>query len=606
MTAEFVAEEGVLKGLVLTLADKDQWIIGRDPDLSDLVIEDPKASRRHLICRQTEDGIVIENLSETNPVRINDRSFTDPTLLQEGDKVTIGGTVFRFYEKRISDQTFSSEPDIYEPLSPFRDFSQEKSLAEDQIKVDLSGTTRFIFKVISGPNTGAEFALEEKKEYLIGTDTTLCDIVFYDLSVSREHAKLSVAADGEIYIEDLGSRNGVLIDRERISGKRMLSANTVVSIGTSSFLIIDKESPSHTIVAPAPILEAPQEIEEEISLEEPEVLQEQPEPVLAPAGVVAEKAVSKPLFSPGHFLIFLILAGLFALFAFGIISLFVSEEAPKVTKNYSKEIQEALKPFPAVKFTFNPSTGRLFLMGHLSTAVEKNELLYNLQGLCFIRGKDDNIVVDEAVWQEMNLLLAAQNEFQGVTMHSPAPGQFVLNGYLKTNKQAAALQDYINLHFTYLDRLESQVVVEEQILDETTARLMQAGFGGVTPSLANGELILTGYIGSNQGNPFQVLVCEFSQIPGIRTIRNLVVALSPERAVIDLNEKYPGRYQVMGYSKHCNININIVINGLILTRGDCIDGMKITSIQLNAVFLEKDGLKYKIEYNKCQLNSGSR
>jgi hypothetical protein len=53
----------------------------------------------------------------------------------------------------------------------------------------------------------------------------------------------------------------------------------------------------------------------------------------------------------------------------------------------------------------------------------------------------------------------------------------------------------------------------------------------------------------------------------------------------------------MGYSKKDGSNQFVVINGKILTLGDNLDGMIITSISPSLVVLEKDGLKFKINYN---------
>ncbi len=41
------------------------------PQECQLLIEDPLASRKHLICRTTEEGILVENLSTNNPVEVN-------------------------------------------------------------------------------------------------------------------------------------------------------------------------------------------------------------------------------------------------------------------------------------------------------------------------------------------------------------------------------------------------------------------------------------------------------------------------------------------------------------------------------------------------------
>ena len=67
----FIAEEGPLKDLVLNLEEGDEWIIGRDPDIVDFVLEDNAVSRKHARCYKTPEGIFIQNLSTTNPLEIN-------------------------------------------------------------------------------------------------------------------------------------------------------------------------------------------------------------------------------------------------------------------------------------------------------------------------------------------------------------------------------------------------------------------------------------------------------------------------------------------------------------------------------------------------------
>src|SRR5262245_4408953 len=99
MVAKLVVEEGDFKGLSLSLEDGDTWTIGRDPDECQLVIEDPLVSRKHLIARRSPEGIVVENLSETNPVLLNDEEMNEqPHLLQNGDTLKVGNEVLRFYE----------------------------------------------------------------------------------------------------------------------------------------------------------------------------------------------------------------------------------------------------------------------------------------------------------------------------------------------------------------------------------------------------------------------------------------------------------------------------------------------------------------------------
>ena len=452
--------------------------------------------------------------------------------------------------------------------------------------IDLTPSIRFLLKVIAGPNTGAEFVLDMGKEYLIGTEASSCDIVFHDLSVSREHARLYLSEKGELEIEDLSSRNGVLIDQEQIAGKVPLKPNLVVTLGTSAFFIVDREAPQETIVAPT--FEAPREV--------PEEREEVPEEEEA---VVALKEEEPKLLSkPGMSIYVSIVTGLAVLLAIGMISLFHTKELKTPPKDFMVEITEAVQNFPSIKYTYSPNSNRLFLVGHVATAIEKDELFYNLNALTFLKGVDDHIVNDEAVWQEMNILISKQKDFKGVSMHSPRPAVFVIAGYMKNEKQAADLTDWMNTHFNYLSLLENRVVVEEQVIDEVSSQLLHNGFGAVAVTFNTGELTLAGYVGSAQAYEFERLVHAFGQLPGVRQLQNFVVIVAPEQQVIDLNQRYPGRFKVTGYSKHGDVSINVVINGHILMRGDSLEGMTLSSIQPHAVFFEKDGLKYKLEYNK--------
>ncbi len=86
--------------------------------------------------------------------------------------------------------------------------------------------------------TGQE---NDGRRYEIGSDGLLigrsetCDVVFQDREVSRRHAYFYTDA-GVCWVEDLGSRNGTLVNGERIERLR-LSRGDVVSIGPSRFLL---------------------------------------------------------------------------------------------------------------------------------------------------------------------------------------------------------------------------------------------------------------------------------------------------------------------------------------------------------------------------------
>lgn len=480
---------------------------------------------------------------------------------------------------------------------------------DDDYFVDLSHISRFLLKVISGPNVGAEYSLDLDYEYLLGSDSSKCDIVFNDLSVSHQHAKLKIDHNGSVHIEDLSSRNGVVIEGNHIEKDSSITPDQFVGLGTTVFVIIDHQVPAETIVA-SPFLnmhefskEKEERNQEEAKSKTEEEKQQHAEEVDALVNEKVQEELikdkEKTFISMGSLIIALCMGGFAVLFGIGTASLFHSQEISLVPEaDYETDLEHIIHAFPGVKFTFNKNSGQLFLLGHVKNGIDKSELLYKLEALSFVKSVDDNIIDDEAVWQEMNIVLSKHLHLKGISMHSPEPGSFVIAGYVKTDEQLNELLEFLNLHFNYLSLLTNKVYVESEVVTHIKELLFRGGLTGLNVNFSVGDLTLTGYINNKDQDHYQDLLGELSQVAGVRNVKNFAVVLPLEEGVIDLSARYPNRYQVTGYSKHGDVNINIVINGKILMRGDTIDGMTITSIQANSVFLEKDGLTYKIDYNK--------
>lgn len=529
-----------------------------------------------------------------------------PEIKQEQKPLSSEG-VKENSEKKEDKLTFSIEDlfDFDDGIFPEVTSNLTTNDNNDDYFVDLSHVSRFLLKVISGPNIGAEYSLDLDHEYLLGSDSSKCDIVFNDLSVSHQHAKLKIDHDGILYIEDLSSRNGIVIEGNHIDKGSKITPDQFVGLGTTVFVIIDHQIPAETIVA-SPFLDMHEFNKEKNEEEHQEEIQESEEEkenleTLVNKRVKEElvKDKEKTFVSMGSLIIALCMAGFAILFGIGTASLFHSQEVVVVPEgDYEADLENTIGSFPGVKFTFNKNSGQLFLLGHVKNSIDKSELLYKLEALSFVKSIDDNIIDDESVWQEMNIILSKQLHLKGVSMHSPEPGDFVITGYVKTDEQLNELLEFLNLHFNYLSLLSNKVYVESDVISHIKELLFRCGLTGLNVDFATGELILTGYINNKDQDHFQQLLLDLSKVTGVRSVKNFAVVLPLEEGVIDLSSRYPNRYQVTGYSKHGDVNINIVINGKILMRGDTIDGMTITSIQANSVFLEKDGLKYKIDYNK--------
>jgi type III secretion system YscD/HrpQ family protein len=617
MAGKLVAEEGPLRELVLSFDEGDQWTIGRDPDACQLLVEDTSVSRQHLLCKRVTAGILVSNLSHSNPSLINDELLIEPRLLVQDDLVKIGNNTFRFYMETGA-QLYEEQPNgehavgnriqsatTSEPVSrdTFTDtiFDDDEDVAEKgnhhlaKINFDLLDTGRWLLKVISGPNSGAEFSMQTANSYVIGTDPNTCDIVFYDTSVSRRHARVTVNADDSLSIEDLSSRNGTRVDGETLEGKRPLAPQTIITIGTTAFVIYDREGEMQTLIAPLlPSIVKVLQKEDAIKTAEPvhaESTTKEAASDLKEAPVSAKTSTH----APGTFLIVGILIGLFTLAAIGISTLF-QEPPPVVEENVDtdKLLTEALVPFPAVKYSYNKAAGKVLLLGHVLTAIDRNQLLYNLQNLHFVKEIDDSgMIIDEYVWREANQLLSGNPKWQGINVHSPAAGQYVLTGYLQTRGQAEQVWEYMARNFPYIDMLENKIVVEEDVLNTVSGALRDKGLNNVSPQISVGELSLTGTAPADKFPVLEQEIASFKEMTGIRVVKNFVTESAHQESIVNISD----RYLVSG-SSLLDGNLSVIINGRILSHGDILDGMTITNIQSNHILLEKDGITYRIDYSK--------
>lgn len=78
-------------------------------------------------------------------------------------------------------------------------------------------------------------ALADSAAYQIGRDEGNA-IVLRDSQVSRRHAMVQKAADGRVYLTDLGSRNGTWLNRKRVTAPTVLGEGDLVMIGSSRLL----------------------------------------------------------------------------------------------------------------------------------------------------------------------------------------------------------------------------------------------------------------------------------------------------------------------------------------------------------------------------------
>lgn len=90
-------------------------------------------------------------------------------------------------------------------------------------------------KIIVGPSKGETIRLEEPTVMTLGRDPA-SDYVLPAPNASRNHAELKW--DGQrLIVEDLGSRNGIYVNANRVEESCVLGSGDVVELGGSVFSV---------------------------------------------------------------------------------------------------------------------------------------------------------------------------------------------------------------------------------------------------------------------------------------------------------------------------------------------------------------------------------
>ena len=91
-----------------------------------------------------------------------------------------------------------------------------------------------ILKVTKGSKIGAKIAVK-KDEFLIGRSPE-CHLCAGSTSISRKHC--AITRDGtKVMLKDLGSRNGTLLNGEKITGVVELKSGDDIGIGSLGFMV---------------------------------------------------------------------------------------------------------------------------------------------------------------------------------------------------------------------------------------------------------------------------------------------------------------------------------------------------------------------------------
>jgi pSer/pThr/pTyr-binding forkhead associated (FHA) protein len=91
-----------------------------------------------------------------------------------------------------------------------------------------------VLKVLEGAKSGAKVTIK-KAEFVIGRSPD-CHLCAGSSAVSRRHCAI-LRSDNRVAVKDLGSRNGTLVNGEKITGEVELASGDEITVGPLKFLI---------------------------------------------------------------------------------------------------------------------------------------------------------------------------------------------------------------------------------------------------------------------------------------------------------------------------------------------------------------------------------
>lgn len=252
------AEGGADKPSVVLL-DDDIITLGRD-QVCQVVLAQQAVSRNH--ARISRDGSLyfVEDLGSSYGTQINGQKLPkgEKHLLRNGDVIAIAQFDVTF--DRVAAEARGDGAQNTQFVA--------RKVVKDVMRGLAAGGEQPYFRIMNGPREGERIEIADAQEYIIGRDET-ADIIFKDDLVSRRHVKVRRDWSG-VHVEDLGSRNGIKINKKRSPGKTLQDRDEV-EVGGVRLLFLD---PNEVREAPVVLPDPADEEGEDTAMEKDEEVAE--------------------------------------------------------------------------------------------------------------------------------------------------------------------------------------------------------------------------------------------------------------------------------------------------------------------------------------------
>lgn len=221
--------------------------IGRRSE-NELVLADPIVSGSHAEIRRIDDAFVLADAGSRNGTFLNDEQVMAPTALSDGDVIRVGDTRLRV---ALAAPPAPPAPPAPQPAPPAAPPAEMTAIGPA-----VSGL--FVRpEDVGAPDPAAAAAVlgvldvQGRRVELRGSAISIgrepkAEVPVADPAVSSTHAQI-IVHEGNLYLRDLGSRNGTFVNVQLVTVPHLLRQGDVIHVG-------DTDITFHaTSAAPAPV-----------------------------------------------------------------------------------------------------------------------------------------------------------------------------------------------------------------------------------------------------------------------------------------------------------------------------------------------------------------
>ncbi len=213
--------------------DQPKITLGRDKN-NDVQLPLSTISRHHAVILREDKEWFVQDLRSTHGTLYNGEP-----LLSGGKRVLKNQDVLQIVHYQItvdlSDEASQSDfPDEQTSVVA-------KKMMQEALSELASGDDIPYLRVMNGPQEGKKVELGQSVSELVIGRSDKCDLQLDDVNISRRHARIQQEW-GEIFLEDMGSKNGVVVNGERIEARTALKDKDEISLGAIRLTFIDPDA----------------------------------------------------------------------------------------------------------------------------------------------------------------------------------------------------------------------------------------------------------------------------------------------------------------------------------------------------------------------------